>query len=424
MRLVVWGGEFTNKGAEAMLLTTVTELSSRIPGLEVLIWTYREEENRIAAENDLVAIDVPRFNGKLRKLAWILGQAAKHGSVPRSRVLDPSSWWLEAASAWMLGTSPTFDGLVDMSGFAYGDVWGTFSVRRILPFVTTCREKSLPVVFLPQAWGSFTRPDVRADVAGIIKGTNTVLYSRDAQSSEYLAEILGSDYGPIQPRADIVFAFKGGTEQLGHAKLRAMGCSLERRLVGIAPNMRVFERSHGKRGSSAYVDALAGLVRHCVDSRDLDVVLLPNECSPVNSGTDDRRLCELVASAASREGRCHFSGDYVSAEDMHAVVGCLDYLVGSRFHALVFGLSQGIPCMAIGWSHKYVELLHQFGLADYVCSGNGLIEDDIIQMFQRGWAERLAHSTRISDIAAAMRSDVASLFDNVAGFMTSRSTPS
>ncbi len=41
-------------------------------------------------------------------------------------------------------------------------------------------------------------------------------------------------------------------------------------------------------------------------------------------------------------------------------------IVGSRYHALVAALSCGVPCVAVGWSHKYGELLADFGCSDHL----------------------------------------------------------
>ncbi len=45
-----------------------------------------------------------------------------------------------------------------------------------------------------------------------------------------------------------------------------------------------------------------------------------------------------------------------------AVIGDSRFLIGSRYHALVSGLSQGVPSLGTGWNHKYPTLFGDFGM--------------------------------------------------------------
>ena len=68
----------------------------------------------------------------------------------------------------------------------------------------------------------------------------------------------------------------------------------------------------------------------------------------------------------ARPERCFVPNEYLSAEAVWSLTGCFDLLLASRFHALVFGFSQGVPAAALGWSHKYEELFSLFGWKDEV----------------------------------------------------------
>jgi colanic acid/amylovoran biosynthesis protein len=323
----------------------------------------------------------------------------------------------------MLEAAGPFDAFVDISGFAYGDTWGAGPALSVLPLVRRAREHLLPVVFLPQAWGGFSRPRVRDAVLALTGGERTLVFSRDPRSTSHL-EAAGVQPGAIATRSDVVFAFEGGTQERGAELLAVMGCRPERPIVAVTPNMRIYERSRGEGAENAYVQTLVALVRHCVDEHDAEVALLPFECAPVDRGTDDRRLCAMVRSEARRDEACHTSSAYISAADARAMTGRCEYMIGSRYHSLVFALSQGVPCTALSWSHKYAQLMELFGVPED-CVGHNQARDtaDLVDAFEAGWARREVQRRHNLSVAAVLRADAHAVFDVTARFLLARGLP-
>jgi colanic acid/amylovoran biosynthesis protein len=346
----------------------------------------------------------------------MLGRAAIRGGLRLSQARRPVTLWPDLSAGPMLDAAGAFDALVDISGFSYGDAWGTGLAYSALPAVRRAVGLSAPIVFMPQAWGAFDRPRVRRAVLALTRGPDTLVYSRDALSTRHL-EAAGLPAGSVATKSDIVFAFEGGTDERGRALLRAMGCAPGRPVICVAPNMRAYERSAGPGAGNGYVRSLVALVRHCVDHHEAEVVLLPFECAPVDRGTDDRRLCAIVREGAQRDASCHTSAGYVTANDAWAMIRGCEYVVGSRFHSLVFALSQGVPCTALGWSHKYGELMALFDCAGDCASHGALDERRTIDLFEDGWRGRVARRAANLKVSAALRQDTVALFDEVAAFL-------
>ena len=55
--------------------------------------------------------------------------------------------------------------------------------------------------------------------------------------------------------------------------------------------------------------------------------------------------------------------------ELKAIIGLCDFFVGSRMHACIAALSQGIPCVGIAYSRKFEGVFSSVGVGDWVIDG-------------------------------------------------------
>ena len=425
MNVLITGAGFENKGAEAMLRTVQTELNKRLPDAEFFLWRSTQQDRRSALNSGCYPLQLPyekcgpflqrAIGRRVRLLLWCLLEHCWGRDAKNTLASFASGQFVSRAFGLFLNRrKASANVLIDISGFAYGDSWGTLAFRNIVPVIEYCARKEESVLFLPQAWGSFDKPEVRGALRQLLSYKRAYVYSRDECSCHYLEQALEQPQGSIPVTPDIVFGFQGGTPEQGECILRNMGCSLSRPIIGLAPNMKVYERVAGSGMGNKYLQALVRLVDHCHKRYDVDVVLQSNDMALSQHRVDDRYLCSLIALSIANPERCFMTRESLTAEASKALIGRFDYLVASRFHSLVFAFSQGIPGMAVSWSHKYRELFSLFGMEDQVQECQHINSDALIETFEKGWAEREQQRESILKKAKQLHSEVNMLFDKVA----------
>lgn len=423
MRIVLNGVGFVNKGAEALLRTVQAELARRVPDAEFFLWRIPGRDWQPALAGGmrplLLPIDMQSsmwrlLGGRIGKVLWSTFELCRTRDMRQiSVVFDRKNRFSRACGHYLRRTLESIHALIDISGFAYGDVWGLSGFQRIRPLVEDCLGRGTPVVFLPQAWGSFDSPKVREAIRELVGDRGVSFYSRDESSCRHLERALGKPNGAIASYPDIVFRFQGGTPEQGAQILRRIGCSMRRPIVGISPNIRVFNSVPGNGTGNQYVQALTKLADHCLESHDVDVVLQANEVREHPKGRDDRYLCSMVSAMVNRADRCFTISESLSAEATKALIGRFEFLVGSRFHSLVFALSQGVPGMSVSWAHKYRELFALFGMESNVHECRDIDAGALVATFERCWRERRQQGEMILAEVKHLQMRVDALFDEV-----------
>ena len=116
-----------------------------------------------------------------------------------------------------------------------------------------------------------------------------------------------------------------------------------------------------------YVSAVSLLIRYIRESTGLGVVVAPHSyrVGHPEGRMNDGPVCQQVAACFTDDPKVIGIDEDLSAGELRHLIGMGDVLVTSRFHAMISGLSTCTPTVVVGWSHKYREVLDDFGLVDY-----------------------------------------------------------
>ena len=103
--------------------------------------------------------------------------------------------------------------------------------------------------------------------------------------------------------------------------------------------------------------------------------------------TQDRELCAAIKEAFSDDEWVILLEHDHSCMEFNALVKKFRFVIASRFHAIVHALKNGVPCIALGWAAKYIDLMKLFGQEKYVFDLREPVDADCI-------AQAVAEMTR------------------------------
>jgi colanic acid/amylovoran biosynthesis protein len=236
------------------------------------------------------------------------------------------------------------DVVLDATGFGYGDQWSDIIMHQVAIEVMRMERLGKKYIFLPQSLGPFTREENSKYASQAFQNASLV-FAREKPSYEHVKNLL--------PTSNNLFQAPDFTNLLVPAVLAEF--AKFKNFVIVIPNSKMLSNKNKNIWwRENYVDTLITLIDEAVKAGEQVVILN-------HSGGDDVKLCnEIVTKLAAA---CEIV-EPQNAIAVKALISQGKLIVSSRFHGCVSALSQGIPCMATGWSHKYQELFDEYDCAD------------------------------------------------------------
>ncbi|MFI9802992.1 polysaccharide pyruvyl transferase family protein [Streptomyces sp. NPDC052301] len=364
--VVVNAFERGNRGDAALLSVAIQQVREAFPHAVVVIAGFEEPGERPefdGARNvgsirrsvgDETATRVARIARKASALA--LGAVAALPGGGRSVPLLAACLPREMRDEVLAVTKA--DLVLSLGGGylnARPDLPSDLNIAFLLLPLWLAQRAGVPTVLGPQSFGPFPRRRQRWMVRRVV-GRAVAAVAREDISVVRLAEA-GVGEPTVRRGVDSAFAFRSRSRRPWRAELGVVG---QARLV------LVTARRHLPAGEQeTYEKAMAAAVRRALDC-DAHVVLVP-QVTCAFQGDDDRPVNARIAAHAGPHARLHVLDDAtIDHHDVHALYGAADFILGTRFHSVIFGLTSGVPCAAVEYDHKTRGIMADLGLEEWV----------------------------------------------------------
>lgn len=237
-----------------------------------------------------------------------------------------------------------------------GNFAGDLNVYFLLAPLLLAERLGKPVVCAPQSYGPFGDHRQERWVFNVLNKAE-LLMVREATSVELLTK-LGIRPRLMHQSVDSGFAFEG--PPVKDALYERFKLPKTTRFIGVTARQWLPVAQQAK-----YERAVATTIDYLQRTYGVRAVLIPQVTATYHAD-DDRIVEKRIASYCDPASQPLLIDESIDHKILKAMYGELDYLIGTRFHSVIFGLTSMVPCVAIEYEHKTGGIMHDLGLDEWV----------------------------------------------------------
>lgn len=327
---------FLNKGAQLMLYAIVQQMKEAFPEAEFAMAPNLKSApyHKRAEMQFLQKAHYWRRGRQWGNLARFLPDRARkmYGIVLNSQV----------------------DVVLDAAGFAYSEQLGVNGLRELADSCKRWKKNGTKVIFLPQAFGPFESSAAKRFMRTVVQAAD-LMYAREEASLNHLNAIAGK-----KPSIKLAPDFTNLTEGVKPDYFQR-----DKYRYCLIPNWRMVKDADDET-SENYIAFMSRCAEYLQKKNGKPFIL-------IHEGEQDKQLADKINESLDTKMEVLREDDPLKIK---GIIGACAGTIGSRFHGLVSALSQGVPSIATGWSHKYQMLLQDYDYEEGITDVN-LTDDEL-----------------------------------------------
>jgi polysaccharide pyruvyl transferase WcaK-like protein len=414
-----------NRGVSALGCSLIRLISQLRPASEISLLIGDRQAKRTAVRVDGGYTDVQTVNFRLspraalsQQLWCILLLSLLYRLVPSRRMRR----WMTRTNSWVRSVAAAeFVGDI-RGGDSFSDIYGA---RRFclgcLPILSVIWIRG-GIHLLPQTYGPF-RSRIARGLARYILLHAESIWSRDRHGVQEVFSITqGQRVASLCP--DVAFALESVRPEAP-----AIEPFLDSRTGGVIIGLNVnglvyyggYNRSNMFGLQLDYRAFLRQLLERLLANRSHRVLLVPHTFAPEGRVESDPAASrDLIRELpASIRDRVHLVTAEYDQHEIKGVIRMCDFFIGSRMHACIAALSQGIPTVGVAYSRKFAGVFETVGAAESVIDARTESVEEAIERTLRLFDARDVNRPLLAARAAEARSELSRAFRSIVGAATS-----
>jgi len=405
-----------NRGVLALGASLVELCSEATHGGEVvLLLSHGDSEPvpfRVGGKQKLIPVVPARMSPRSRlrdHFFWILAMSILYRLLPLPGVrkaIARNTPWVKALTG--------VDVVGDVrGGDSFSDIYGLgSSVMGFLMAWTAVLVKGTMVQF-PQTYGPYKSPVARRLASYLLK-RSSVIIARD-QESQAVAQELAGPGRDVLLSPDVAFALD---------PVRPEGAEpVPPGAIGLNVNGLMYNGGYSRRNMFGlkldYAAFLPELISALLAEAPGELWLVPHTYAPRGDVESDNEASEKIRDSLPPELRSRVR--LISAEyDQHEIkwiIGQFDFFVGSRMHACIAALSQGVPCAGVAYSRKFAGVFESVGMGAWVVDARSRDRSESIAQVVALYRQRNGVRKDLAARAAEARQKLGEVFKGLVNRM-------
>ena len=282
------------------------------------------------------------------------------------------------------------DLIIDMSAISYiGPPIGT-SLNVLLStrvrYFLTARLLQRKLLAWTQSYGPLSTPLTRL-LSKWDLGSQPAIFCRGEISRKNVSQLLPHKTSYSFPDVATILDFnkQWGADYIQYKFAADFDLST---LVTISPSAVIYKKTKDNNQTSTHV---LNIMHICdfLAKKGYAILLVPHTFRPERHYPEicDYAVSQIIKVECKSEqfqGRLQVVADDLSPIELKSIISNAAVHIGARYHSLIASLSSGVPSISLSWHHKYLDLMTQYKMQEYIFNETDFTRpSQLVRMFNR-----------------------------------------
>lgn len=412
-----------NKGVSALTASLVGILIDLYKNVSfyLLIGNKSSNSQNLVISKKKIALNVVNYRLSFRArrnehLLYIFILAIIYRVFPskvlKTKIRESNKWIRTLLQADFIGDIRGGDSFSDIYGL-YKFILG--SIPRIIVIIL-----GKDLILLPQTYGPYKTAAARCIARYIIKKSSYIM-SRDEQSINLIKGLLGNkrrDMKQVNFCPDVAFMLDSNKPD----KLNIFPPLVDKKefsIVGMNINGLMYYGGYTKNNMFGlrlnYPKLLLALINRLLTESYVHMLLIPHTFGIAGNVDNDLDACADILNKLEKplRSKIHFVSHEYDQNEIKGIIGYSDFFIGSRMHACIAALSQGIPTVGIAYSKKFVGVFKSIGFEEMVVDARGINTENALRKIEDIYTNSHVRKDELAEQVKKVKNDVILSFEKL-----------